>query len=186
MIRYCIALLMLVLVPTAAMALPAVSVSYALTPLGSDNYRVDYTLDNLGEPGGINELLMFFNSSDTPGADYAPLAIPEPAGWTHTGLGAVIPPDPGHYAWAIDWFDADPSDPGVLPGSSLGGFSVAFHWSDPQVPPGSQFFEAFGTAPHEGHTVTPEPATLLLLGTGFTLLGLRKKFSSPGGEGETK
>ena len=176
--RTLLALLLLTcVVPASALAVPAVSVTYTLTPLGSSDYRVDYILQNLAEPGGINELMMFFNSDDLPGADYPPVAIGEPAGWTHGSPGEVIPPAPGHYAWSIDWFDADLNDPGVLPGSSLGGFSVAFHWSDPVAGPGSQFFEAFGTVPHEGHTVTPEPASLLLLGAGFTLMGLRRRLS---------
>jgi hypothetical protein len=178
--RTLLALLMLTLLaPVAAHALPAVAVSYALTPLGADNYRVDYELQNLSEPGGINELMMFFNSDDMPGADFPPLAIAEPTGWTHTSPGEVIQPDPGHYAWSIDWFDNNPSDPGVLPGNSLAGFSVSFHWSNQTTVPGSQFFEAFASSPHEGNTTVPEPSSLLLIGFGATLFGLRKRVRSP-------
>ncbi len=160
-----------------ARALPAVALDYNLTALGSDNYKLDYSLANLGEAGGINELILFFNSDDLPGADFPPLSIEDPAGWEHSGSGAVIPPDPGHYAWSVDWVDADPNDPGVVQGESLGGFSVSFHWSNPDAPPGSQFFEAFGARPNEGTTaVTPEPNALALMGSGFGMLGLAGYF----------
>lgn len=155
-----------------AHALPAVALSYNLTSLGSDNYKLDYTLENLGEVGGLNELILFFNSEDLPGADFAPINIDDPAGWEHSGLGAVIGPDPGHHAWSVDWVDADPSDSGVLPGESQGGFSVSFHWSNPDAPPGSQFFEAFGARPNEGMSVAPEPNALALMASGFGMLGM--------------
>jgi hypothetical protein len=153
-----------------AHALPAVTLNYQLTSLGSDNYQLDYTLQNESAPGGINELILFFNGLDTPGADFPPLSISDPTGWTHTGEGAVIAPDPGHYAWSIDWVDADPNDPGVGEGSELDGFSVQFHWSDPEAPPGSQFFEAFGATPNEGLSAVPEPNSAALAACGFGLL----------------
>ena len=153
-----------------ARALPAVALNYQLTSLGSDNYQLDYTLQNESAPGGLNELILFFNGSDTPGADFPPLSISDPTGWSHTGAGAVIAPDPGHYAWSIDWVDTDPNDPGVGQGSELGGFSVQFHWSDPDAPPGSQFFEAFGATPNEGLSAVPEPNSAALAACGFGLL----------------
>ena len=115
---------------------------------------------------------MFFNSNDLPGADFAPITITDPAGWDHSGAGAVIPPDPGHYAWSIDWMLSNPADPGVVAGGSLDGFSTTVHWSNPDAPPGPQFFEAFGAAPNEGFSVVPEPGALMLLATGFGTLGL--------------
>lgn len=161
-----------ILLASQASAMPAVALNYQITSLGSDNYQLDYTLQNQSAAGGLNELILFFNGSDTPGADFPPLSISDPTGWTHTGAGAVIAPDPGHYAWAIDWVDADPNDPGVAEGSELSGFSVQFHWSNPDETPGSQFFEAFGATPNEGLSAVPEPNSAALAACGFGLLAL--------------
>ena len=155
-----------------AQALPLVSLNYNVTALGSDNFRFDYLLTNAAEPAGLNELIVFFNSSDQPGADFPPIDVGDPTDWTHAGLGAVIAPDPGHYSWAVDWVLDNPSDPGVQVGETLGGFSATVHWSNPDAPPGAQFFEAFGAGPNEGYSVLPEPNALVLMASGFGVLGL--------------
>ncbi len=168
--RLVLTLALLLIVPTMSRA-GAVTVIAVTTALGGGNYHFDYSLTNDGAAGGLNELWMFFNSDDAPGADFAPLAISEPLGWTHADPGAVIPPEIGHQAWSIDWVLTNPLDPGVLEGESLSGFGVDFHWSG-QGEPGPQFFEAFAYTPHEGTTVTPEPASMGLVAVGLGLLAL--------------
>ena len=144
-------------------------ITYELTSLGGDQWRYDYevTNDTLAQP--LNWFTLFFalDSYESLGAETAP------SGWD----AFVAQPDP--LLPDNGFFDLSTAGPGIAPGQTLGGFSLAFRWLNPGTP-GNQPFDFIDQDPADpvqsGFTMqrtpvgVPEPGTLMLMAT--ALLGV--------------
>ena len=154
-----------------------VSISYEINPLGGSSYEALYTVINDTPSINVEEFTVYFQEGlyenlavTTTPVDWDPLAVqPDPA-----------IPDDGFY-------DALALNMGISFGDQLGGFGVSFDWLG-SGDPGSQFFEIInpftfdiltsGTTELASATPVPEPASILLMGSGIGMLAafVRKKY----------
>lgn len=169
----------------ASAAANAVVVQYNLVPLGSNNYRYVYTVENNGSLGAGVEVSLFDVMFD-------------PALYAETSLSATTPVPLGDN-WDEIFLTSAPGLPaaydalalagGVADGATVGGFSVDFTWLGAGTP-GNQPFAIYDPVNfdvlEEGVTASdavPLPAALWLLGSGImTLLGFGRtqKFPTQG------
>jgi hypothetical protein len=160
-------------------AVPSANFLYSETDLGGGLWQYDYILFNTSDPVGDAGFGVFDVTIDfNPAATFTLLSLP--IGWSEIdGAGFV------------ETFSLNPGEPpvgtDVSPGTSLGGFSFQFDYRAGDVP-----FLAFLTNPSgpdpvplNGTTAPvsapiPEPATLILLGSGFAGVGVLRKMRGVG------
>jgi hypothetical protein len=159
----------------AGFCVPKTQIWYSADELPGGRWQYTYQVENInltdsqGKPILIEEFTIWFQyglydnlSVETPGT---------PPGWDQI----VWQPEPA----LLDdgGYDAKPLGPGIDIGQSLSGFAVSFNWLGDALMPGPQFYEIIDPETLEtiDSGMTPEPATLLLLGLGgLTLLRKRR------------
>ncbi len=126
-----------------------------LGPNGEQRYRFDYTVSNLAIDPEVGAFHVFFNSdpvTQLPSGDKATLvSYGSPLGWESV---SVFEKNAAGQ-WSINWDWDYASGLDVVPGTSLGGFSVIFDWSDPSVLPQVQLTQARNGSAHDGVTEIP-------------------------------
>lgn len=140
----------------------AAYIEYTTTDLGGGTWRYDYTVGQEADQAfDIEEFAIFFDL----GLHSNLSLFSSPLDWD----GLVAQPDP----WLPDGGFADwlALGAGIVPGSSLGGFSVSFTWLGLGTP-GPQAFDIIDPSSFEVlrsgvTTPVPEPGTLGLLGLGM-------------------
>ena len=164
--------LCLLLLPALALAAPSmVNVTATLEYLGgvpgNQTFRLDYTVENIDIDPSIAGFIVFFDADNVDRADF--ISYTAPSGWEEVSVYPETPPDA---FWNVEWDELYGTNR-ILPGTSLGGFSVTFTWKDPIALPGSQFFEAWNGEAHEGYTTVVPGSSLLggIEGTVVTVCG---------------
>lgn len=155
-----------------SVAAQATELSYTATNIIGNQWRYDYTLANNTLSNPIDEFTIYFDLGQ-----YGNLTSPaQPAGWNSViAQSDVFLPAPG-------FFDSAANLTGLLPGGTLGGFSVEFDWLGVGSP-GAQSFDIIDSttfAALESGTTTaatpvvavPEPGPFALLLAGFAAIGL--------------
>lgn len=151
---------------------PAVSavLLYDVADLGSDRFEYTYELTNDSLPTAIEEFTIWFDFDL-----YENLAVTTPAPPAGDWDEIVVQPEP--ILSDDGYYDALTLNSGIGVGETLGGFSVSFDWLGVDTP-GWQYYEIIDPDTFEmiedGYTV-PEPATLILLGTGMLALRIRRR-----------
>ena len=130
---------------------------------GNQTFRFDYTVENVDIQPAAAGFIVFFDADNVDRADF--VSFTAPSGWEEVSVYPETPPDA---FWNVEWDELFGTNR-ILPGTSLGGFSVTFTWKDPIALPGSQFFEAWNGEAHEGYT-TVVPGSSLLGGIGGTVV----------------
>jgi hypothetical protein len=153
----------------------ATLITYQATQLSDTSWRYDYSVDNDTLATPIEEFTIFFGLGQ-----YANLTdLGTPADWE----GFVAQPDP---LLPDDGFiDVLSLSGGVLPGQSLGSFSIVFDWLLAGAP-GAQRFDIIDplsfTVLESGFTTllappanVPEPSSLALFGTALLVFGMMRR-----------
>ena len=168
--RFFVFFVCLLVISFSSQAFAAV-ISYELTDLGSGSFQYTYTMENntLNEP--LKLFTVWFDESR-----YSNLVITSPTSinsrWDQiilqsSGFGVPL------------GYDASALSDGIAAGQTETGFAVKFDWLGMDLP-GPQYYEVFDPVSfdvlEQGYTI-PEPATVMLITLGSTLL-LRKKKNS--------
>jgi len=163
--------ILLLLLPALAVAMPSAvtvdgTLNYVSGPPGSQVFRFDYSITNLDVQPNLSGFIVFFDSDGLNRADF--MEYTTPYSWDDV----FVFPEGGDHAWNIEW-DEIAGLNRIEPGSTLGGFSVTFLWSDPNSLPGPQYFEAWNGEAHEGTTTVIPGAGLLgnIAGSVVTVCG---------------
>jgi hypothetical protein len=166
----------LLLLPAFALASPSVvnvtaTLNYLGGPPGNQTFRFDYTVENVDIEPAAAGFIVFFDADNVDCADFVSYAAP--AGWEEVSVFPETPPDA---YWNVEWDELYGTNR-ILPGTSLGGFSVTFTWKDANALPGSQFFEAWNGEAHEGYTTVVPGSSLQgsIQGTVVTVCGCNTK-----------
>ena len=143
--------IVLLLLPAMALAIPSVvnvtaTLNYLGGPPGNQTFRFDYAVANLDVQPALAGFIVFFDSDGVDRAGVVEYAAP--SSWDDV---FVFEEGPTYHAWNVEWNDT-PGVNRILPGGTLGGFSVTFTWTDPNSLPGPQLFEAWNGVTHEGCT----------------------------------
>jgi hypothetical protein len=146
-------------------SVPKTEISYQVSDLGSGCWQYTYDVTNISLTAPIEEFTLWFDFGL-----YKNLAIQTPDPPASNWSEIVIQPEP--VLQDDGYYDALALDVGIGVGQTVSGFSVSFDWLGAGEP-GSQFYEIIDPATFKtidsGWTI-PEPATILLLGLGGTIL----------------
>lgn len=145
----------------------ASGISSVFTSLGGNAWQVDYSVTN-DSPVEIQEFSVYFGFNDFSNLT----VVSAPVGWDPIAVQPDVP------ANSDGFFDALALGPGIMPGTTVGGFSVAFQLLNPNADY-QQYFEIIDPSSfspvESGMTVAliPEAETWTMLLAGLGLLGLR-------------
>ncbi|CDI04393.1 exported hypothetical protein [Candidatus Competibacter denitrificans Run_A_D11] len=160
----------------------AISITTALTDLGSNSYRYDYTVTNDGSLGSGVSLGLFDLWFDPALYDETSLTPVSSSAVMNDWLETILASAPGGVP-AL--YDVSALGTGLAVGKSLSGFAVQFTWLGTSAPPLTQAFDVYDPATfvllETGTTISntpvPEPATVGLVALGA--LGLLRRRQRP-------
>lgn len=157
-------------------ATPSADALYWEYDLGGGSWKYDYILYNTSDPlvyagYDIYDFFLHFDSTVTL------TNILSPSNWDF--ISNETPPASGNYYDFIDWFSTLAGEPplgaDIAPGTSLNGYSFISNMHLASLPYDVYFANPIDTdkpVPYSGNTApVPEPGTMLLLGSGFVVLG---------------
>jgi hypothetical protein len=145
---------------------PKTEIRYQTSDLGSGRWQYNYEVSNISLTVPIEEFTIWFEFGL-----YDNLAVETPDPPASNWSEIVIQPEP--VLQDDGAYDAKALGLGIGIGQTVSGFAVSFDWLGDAVMPGPQFYEIIDPVTFEtidsGYTV-PEPATILLLGLGSSIL----------------
>jgi hypothetical protein len=139
----------------------------AFPVVGGNLWKYEYEIHNAGLQPYVSWMTIFFDDDNVDHADYAPVpGAATPANWGVTIVEPTIPIPGFDNPWQARYVISDLA--GIInAGETLGGFSLTFTWNEDYLP-GAQNYQIGDGISEVGETlVVPEPATLILLGSGL-------------------